>query len=157
MDFRFLITTCGFCLFLCGDLEMFGLENERRVYRRYNLSETTLQQGILWYMVHNCLQQLSNLQSFLINHLLILLSDVLPSSWFIICDTSLLFFIQNVYSGSTWGLQNQVSFFENFSYILILKFKIFVETFRPVNKIYYSDNQKTVEQEDDIIAILNCI
>ena len=26
LDFKFLITACGICLLLCGDLEMFGLE-----------------------------------------------------------------------------------------------------------------------------------
>ena len=31
---------------------MFGLESERRVQRRYNLLETTLQQIELWGMVH---------------------------------------------------------------------------------------------------------
>ena len=41
------------------DFQMFGLEMDGGVFGRegYKLSETTLQQGGLWYMVHNTLAE----------------------------------------------------------------------------------------------------
>ena len=44
---------------------MFGLESGRRVQRRYNLSETTLQQSKLRGMVHNYTRH--NIQSQFFN------------------------------------------------------------------------------------------
>ena len=41
-----------FCLYYAKALKIFGLVSGRRVQRRYNLSETTLQQGYFMGMVH---------------------------------------------------------------------------------------------------------